>query len=155
MKIRRVEANNHRRAFLVSTRTGTLSFPYALADPGPTRDDRVVRVYVDPELGREGFTYELESGAVGSVHVESVLDHNADPDYLADVLLYRLTLEAEKRMEASELSLREIARRLRTSPTQIYRLLDPTNTRKSLRRMLALLSVLGCEVGFSVRARPA
>ncbi len=39
------------------------------------------RVVIDAELGREAFTYRLACGAEGSVHVDSVLDVNADPDY--------------------------------------------------------------------------
>ncbi len=153
MKIQRVEANNHRRTFLVHTRKGTLPFPYSRAEPAPSRRDRLARVFVDPQLGREAFTYELESGAQGSVHVDSVLDYNADPDYLAELLLYKLTLVANERLEESGLSMREIARLLGTSPTQLYRLTDPTNTTKSVRQMLALLHVLGCEVDFTVRRR--
>jgi hypothetical protein len=48
---------------------------------------------------------------------------------------------------------REIARRLGTSRAQLYRLLDPTNTRKSLRQLLALLHVLGCAVEVRIKAR--
>ncbi len=40
-----------------------------------------------------------------------------------------------------------------TSPTQLYRLLDEANTRKSVDRMLALLIVLECEVEMRVRPR--
>ncbi len=43
-------------------------------------------------------------------------------------------------------------RRLGTSASQLYRLLDPTNYKKSVDQMLALLLVLGCDV--DVRARP-
>ncbi len=49
----------------------------------------MVRVSVDEELGREGFTYELESGRQGTVHVEQVLEYNQDPSQLRDQLLYR------------------------------------------------------------------
>jgi hypothetical protein len=38
---------------------------------------------VDDELGREAFTYTLESGREGTVHVEQVLDYHRDPGYLA------------------------------------------------------------------------
>jgi hypothetical protein len=38
---------------------------------------------------------------------------------------------------------------------QLYRLLDPTNTRKSLTQLVALLNVLDCDVEFVVNPRPA
>ncbi|TMQ69656.1 MAG: hypothetical protein E6K81_14405, partial [Candidatus Eisenbacteria bacterium] len=48
---------------------------------------------------------------------------------------------------------REIIRRLGTSAAQFYRLLDQTNERKSVDRLLALLQVLDCDVELRVRAR--
>ncbi|MHB0981585.1 MAG: hypothetical protein ACYC5Q_16210 [Thermoleophilia bacterium] len=44
---------------------------------------------------------------------------NQDPRYLRDLLLYRLTLEADRAVEESPLSKREFIRRLRTSPAQV------------------------------------
>jgi len=150
VKIRRVVANNRKRAFEVWTYRSVYTFPYVKAEPTPTSNDRIRRVYVDEELGREGFTYELESGAEGSVHIDGVLEYNEDPGYLADLMIYRLTLEAQKRLEASPLSTREVARRLGTSLSQLYRLLDPTNARKSVRQMISLLHQLGAEVEVTV-----
>ncbi|MBI3014389.1 MAG: hypothetical protein HYY65_04865 [Candidatus Tectomicrobia bacterium] len=155
MKIRRVAANNRKRAFEVKTSSQILLFPYAKADPKPTRNDGVARVSVDADLGREGFTYVLQSGREGTVHIEQVLEYNQDPTYLRDLLLYKLTLEAQKRVEASPLSKREIIRRLGTSAAQFYRLLDQTNYRKSVDQVLSLLHVLECDVDLVVRAKSA
>ena len=55
-------------------------FPYVKARPSPTSEDPVTRVHVDKELGGEGFTYELQSGNTGTVHVEQVLEYNRDPN---------------------------------------------------------------------------
>jgi len=153
MKILGVTANNRRHLFEVRTRRQTLDFPYAKTDPRPAPGDPIVEVYVDPELGREAFTYRLASGAEGSVHIDSVLEYNEDPSYLADLTLYRLSQQARERFDASGLSAREVARQLGTSPTQLYRLLDPTNYTKSLRQLLGLLYLLGCEVDVAVTER--
>lgn len=153
MKIRSVSANNRRKAFEVKTASGVYAFPYVQADPCPTSSDAIVGLLVDLELGREAFTYTLASGREGSVHVDRVLEYNQDPGYLRDALLYQLTIEAQKRVAASPLSKREIVRRLGTSATQFYRLLDQTNTRKSVDRLLALLHVLDCEVELVVRTK--
>ena len=153
MKIRSVAANNRKKAFEVRTPRRTLVFPYTRAEPQPTPGDKVARVYVDAELDREGFTYVLQSGKEGTVHVEQVLDYNQDPSYLRDLLLYRLTLEAQTRVAASPLSKREIIRRLGTSAAQFYRLLDQVNYRKSVDQLLALLQILDCDVDLVVRAR--
>jgi len=155
VKITSVTANNRKRAFEVKTRRGQWPFPYSKAEPVPTPSDPLVELYIDPELGREGFTYLLASGAEGSVHIDHVLDYNEEPGYMRDLLLYNLTVEALERIEASPLSKREIIRRLGTSPAQFYRLLDTTNYRKSIDKMLALLQVLDCEVEVIVRAKSA
>jgi predicted XRE-type DNA-binding protein len=155
MKIRSVKLNNRKKAFEVRVSARTLVFPYSKSDPRPTVDDPVRRVFVDEELGREGFTFVLASGRAGVVHVEQVLEYNEDPAHLRDMLLYKLTIEAQKRIDASALSKREIVRRLGTSATQLYRLLDQTNYRKSVDQLVFLLTVLDCDVDLVVRAKTA
>ena len=153
MKIRCVTFNNRKKSFDVTTPDGSFAFPYAKSDPPPSADDPLADVFVDKELGSEGFTYVLRSGNEGTVHLEQVLDYNRDPAYLRDLLLYKLTLEAQKRVAASPLSKREIIRRLGTSATQFYRLVDQTNHRKSVDQLLSLLQVLDCDVDFVVGVR--
>jgi predicted XRE-type DNA-binding protein len=153
VRITTVTANNRKKAFEVRTRRGEWLFPYGKAEPSPTASDPLVALYVDPELGREGFTYLLASGAEGSVHIDHVLDYNEEPGYMRDLLLHNLTVQALERIEASPLSRREIIRRLGTSPAQFYRLIDPTNYRKSVDKLLVLLQVLDCEVDLVVRDR--
>ncbi len=58
-------------------------------------------------------------------------------------------------MDTSQLSKREVIRRLGTSATQLYRLLDQTNYRKSVDQVLSLLQVLDCDVDLVVRAKTA
>jgi len=155
MKIRSVAHNNRKKAFEVRTSTRSFVYPYARVAPQPTVDAPITRVFVDKELSREGFTYVLASGEEGTVHVEQVLEYNQDPGYLRDLLLYKLTIEAQKRVDTSALSKREIMRRLGTSAAQFYRLLDQTNYRKSVDQLLSLLHVLDCDVDLVVRDRSA
>lgn len=156
MKIRSVAANNRKHEFAVVNRAGTeYSYPYSMLEPQPSADNRIEDVAVDRELGNEAFTYVLESGDEGSVHIEQVLEYHEDPEYLADLLTYRLSLEAQRRIEKCELSRRHIAKRLRTSVPQLYRLLDPANTRKSMKQLVALLHILDCDVEFVVKKRDA
>jgi hypothetical protein len=153
VKIRSVKANNRRRAFEVTCVKGEFIFPYEKADPRPGRDDPIVELFIDPELAHEGFSYVLASGTDGCVLLDWVFDYNEEPGYMRDLLLYNLTVQATKRLEKTTLSKREIIRRLNTSPAQFYRLVDPTNYRKSVDKMLSLLQVLGCEVDLVVRER--
>ena len=155
MKIRSVRHDNRKKGFQIRASRSSYWFPYAKLEVRPTSRDPVVREYVDPELGREGFTYSLKSGREATIHVEQVLEYNQDPAYMRDLLLHKLTLEARNRLAGTGLSRREIIRRLGTSPAQFYRLIDPTNYRKSVDQMLSLLHVLDCEVDLVVRAKSA
>lgn len=154
MKIRKVAPNNQKKAFEVTTYSGReFSYPYAKLVPSPETANQVHEAYPDPELGKEGFTYVLESGDAGTVHVDHLLEYSEDPAYKARLALHRLTVEARKRVEASPLSKREIMRRLGTSQAQLYRLLDPANDKKSMNQLVELLAAVDCDVEIVVRER--
>ena len=156
MKIRSVETNNRRKDFSLLTYSGVCyAFPYAKARPRPDTNNRIEEVFVDKELANEAITYVLQSGDEGSIHIEQVLEYNEDPTYLADLLTYKLTLEAKQRIEDSGLSRRQIAKRLNTSLPQLYRLLDPANTRKSMNQLVTVLHVLNCNVDMVVKKKSA
>ena len=156
MKIRRATVNNRKAQLVLTVRSGKVfPVPYAKLDPRPTSKNRIREVYVDKELGKEAVTYVLASGAEGSVHIDHALEYNEDPSYLAELLIHKLTVEAKRRADRSGLSRRELARRLSTSVPQLYRLLDPANTRKSLGQLIGLLHLLDCEVRLVVNPRRA
>ena len=162
MKIRAVEANNRKRAFELRTSRGVFIYPYAKLDLQPDTENRVREVFPEPETGGEAFTYRLESGDEDTVHLDAVLEYNQDPSYLNELLLHQLTVEARRAVEESGVSKRELTRRLATSASQLYRLLDPSNPHKSVGQLLALLHCLGRKVDIVVssvepmtRARPA
>lgn len=154
MKIDSVSANNRKKAFQIEVEHATYSFPYALLQLRPDSANRITEVFPDDDLGREGFTYRLADGSEDTIHIDAVLEYNRDPAYLNGLLLHRLTLEAQKAVESSDVSKRELIRRLGTSASQFYRLLDSTNTSKSVGQMLALLHLLGREVDVVVSPRP-
>ena len=118
-------------------------FCYVRLETPRSSENLIREVYVDKELGREAFTYVLDSGDEGTVHIDHVLEYNEDPTYLRNLVIYKLILEAQRRVEESPLSKREIIRRLGTSASQFYRILDRTNYRKSLDQLLNLFEVLG------------
>ena len=155
MRIESARLDNRKRVFEFATERGSFAYPYAKADPQPTPADRVVDLRIDEEMAGEGIVYRLASGREGFVHIEMALDYNREPSYMRDLLLHKLTVEALGYLESSGLSKREVLRLLGTSPAQLYRLLDPADYRKSVDKMLELLSVLGCDVDVSVRSRSA
>jgi hypothetical protein len=154
MKIKAVMPNNRKKAFEVTTAAMRYCFPYAQLAVHPSRRDPVAKVFVDKDLGREGFTYRLASGKQDTVHIDHVLEYNRDPRYMKDQLLYRLTLIAQDRLKKSALGKRELIRRLGTSAAQFYRLLDQTNYTKSIGQMVSLLGILDLDVELIVKEKP-
>lgn len=146
LRILDVQANYRTKAFEVSTVEGEYSYPFAKLPLRPDTEDRVREVYADAEAGYEAFTYRLASGMEDTVHMDAVLEYNQDPGILNELLLYRLTVQATDAVRESGLSKREMIRRLGTSPSQFYRLLDPTYYGKSVGQLIALFSILGMEV---------
>jgi hypothetical protein len=153
VRIDSARLNNRRRVFELVTPRGEFAYPYSKADPPPSTSDPVVEMFIDEELAGQGITYRLRSGREGLVLMDMAFDYNREPAYMRDALLYRLTVEAQDRLAASPLSHREIIRRLGTSPAQFYLLLDQTNYRKSVDKVLELLQALDCDVDLVVTAR--
>ena len=147
-----VVSNAHKQAFAVEIEGVTpMEYPYPQCCPAPTREDPVVRVELDPELGFTGFVYFLASGSEGVVLSDHILRYNRDPSYLVDEMLYELSCEAKSRLKGSPIGIRALSRRLGTSPAQIYRLVDPTNYGKTLDQMVRLLAALEADVQLLIR----
>lgn len=149
-KIRAVSMNLRKKAIEIETRDGTLSLPFTRLRLKPTAKDKVLKVFVDTELGGEAVTYVLSSGKEDSIHLDAFLDYNRDPNYLRNMTLHQLTVDTLRLLDDSGLSKHELTRRLKTSPSQLYRLLDPANYKKSTDEMLRLLAVLGYRVDLKV-----
>ena len=141
MRIESIKRDDAQQVFIVRTWCGSYVFPYGKASPAPTAANPLTDVYIDEELALEGFTYRLASGDEGSVLVDQVLDYSQDPAYLRNMLLYRLTLEAQRQLQETTLSKREIIRRLGTSPAQFYLTFRTSRDRYSPPLQEALIEV--------------
>ncbi|OFZ78684.1 MAG: hypothetical protein A2583_07220 [Bdellovibrionales bacterium RIFOXYD1_FULL_53_11] len=155
MKIKAVKVNNKKKCIQISVGTKIYSLPYACLDLKPSPHNRIKTILVDPELGERAVTYRLEHGEEDSIHLDAFLEYNKDPAYLRNMVLYGLTVDAIRILKKKKLSKHEIMRRLGTSPSQLYRLLDTTNYKKSTDEMLKLLCVLGCSVEVHVTEEAA
>ena len=151
MKISHVDFNNRKRVFTVHTEDKVYEMPYSKLRDIPERGNPVVRVISDPELGCEAITFWLKNGYVGAVHLDNIRAVNGDPAILTEMMLHNLTVQAQERLAEVQCSKRELARRLGTSPAQLYRLLDQTYYKKSIGQMISLLHVMGCKVDLVVR----
>lgn|GEM_PF-179929 len=146
MKILSVKVNNRKKTLEIDTKKGHFVLPFSKLRLIPSAENRIVSVFIDEELGREAITYTVQSGEHDTVHLDAFLEYNRDPDFFRKLLLYKLTLKAIQVVEVSQLSIREIARKLNTSPAQLYRLLDPANYSKTIDQMVKLLTCLNCDL---------
>lgn len=146
MKIKAVHVDNRKKRFTILTSKGELHLPFVKLPAVPSSRDPIAKIYVDDELGKEAVTYFLRSGREETVHVDVFLDFNRDPTFLKQIFLFKLTDRAQRELKESKISKNEICRRLGTSPSQLARLLDQTNQKKSIDKMLELLAVLGVVV---------
>lgn len=147
MKIKKIFFNNRKKTFEIETHNKKkYVFPYSQLKLSPHSKNKVIHVYVDKELGGEAFTYRLKSGIENSILMDQVLAYNKDSGYLTEMLLYKLTVTAQNFLKQNKASKREIIRRMNTSPTQFYRLMDQTNYHKTVDQMIKLLAALDCSV---------
>jgi hypothetical protein len=153
MKIRNVRCNNRKKLFEVTAGGRTLHYPFSRLRLRPSSGNAIREVSIDPATEGQSFSYALASGHSGTVHLDHVLDYDQPPVDLRARLLDALTAEARRRVGCSGLSRREIVRRLGTSASQLYRLVDPANRRKSIDQVVRLLEVLDCDVDVSVKNR--
>ena len=155
MKIKKVAVNNRKKMIEIETTQSSYSLPFSRLRLKPEPNDRIKEIYVDRDLGNKGVTYVLDSGQEDSIHMDAFLDFNKDTRFLRETALHQLTVSANHLIQKSGLSKQEIIRRLRTSPSQLYRLIDPSNYQKSIDEMLRLLAVLGCTVEWKILPKAA
>jgi len=150
-KIKKVCVRPEQQCFEIATSKAAYTFPFSrlMEDVGP--GNTVVKAFVDPELASEAITYFLEDGTEGALHLDSVLEVNEDPEYMKNLLIYNMTVSAIECVDQCGLSKREIARRLKSSPAQLYRLLDTANYSKSINQLLMLFHICGATVDFVVK----
>ena len=94
VKVLDIRANNRKKCFEIETSRRSYTFPYARLRLRPEPGIRIADVRPEAEMGNEGFTYHLEDGRTDTLHVDAVLDYNMDPEFIRDLHLYRMTLEA-------------------------------------------------------------
>ncbi len=146
MKIKKILLNNRKKTFEIYAEKDYYEYPYSQLHLLHTEQNLISETFIDKELDREGFICRLKSGKEVTIHLDQVLEYNKDPEYLRQMLLYKLTLKAQKLLKEKKVSKREIIRHLNTSPTQFYRLMDQTFYHKTIDQMVKLLNALDCLV---------
>ena len=151
-KIKSVTFNNKTCVVTIQTSAAALDLPYSKLMLKPSPGNGIKEAYVDKELAQRCVTFMLKDGQEDSVPIEAFWEYNRDPDYMREIELYKLTTKAISLVKASNLSKRFICRQMGTSLSQLSRLLDPKNQKKTIDQMLRLITILGADFEIKVAA---
>ncbi len=141
-KFKKVIFDNKRRSFYLEYTSGLkVDCPYsALGIHG-----KVTEAAPDDEVGEHSFYFVLESGKRDSVPYDQPLHIAQNPEYLKRQTLYEMTKVINELIRKGKVSKRELARRLGTSMSQLSRLLDTSNYKKELSRLIEIAAMLNYE----------
>ena len=115
--------------------------------------NRFVSIDLDEEVGRQGATFMMADGTRGDLPADFVL-YYCDPTYDWSPL-NQLKRVLRDKLDASKLSVRVLADALRTSPSQVVRLLEENRGSKQLLQLLKLAELAGYRVTFTLKRKPA
>lgn len=106
---------------------------------------------LDEETGGHSFYFVLENGKKDYVPYDQPLHIVQHPEYVRQHTLYEVTKQLNQFIEREKVPKRELARRLGTSLSQLARLLDTTNYKKELSRLIELAAMLNYEFKWSFK----
>ena len=138
----------------VQSGNGPSLVPFAaLRGARASSQNRFVSIGIDEELGRQGATFELADGTRGDLPADFVR-YYCDTTYDWSPV-NQLKRALRDKLEASKLSVRVLADALRTSPSQVLRLLEANRGSKQFLQLLKLADLAGYRVEFSLKRKPA
>ena len=148
IKFKKVAFDNKKKLFHLEYRTGLkIDCPYSALGIR----DKVVDAGPDPEVGFHSFYFKLENGHIDYVPYDQPLYIVQHPDYVKEETLFEMTRQLNQFIKASKVPKRELARRLGTSMSQLLRLLDTTNYKKEMSRLVEIAIMLNYEFKWSFK----
>lgn len=141
-KFKTVEHDNKKKVFHLEYTSGLkIECPYSAL----SIKKAVVEAAPDKESGCHSFCFVLENGKEEFVPFDQPLHIVQNPEYVKEQTLYEVTKQLNEFLKKSNVSKRELARRLGTSLSQLARLLDTKNNKKELSRLIELAAMLNYE----------
>lgn len=141
-KFKKVIHDNKKRVFHLEYTSGLkVDCPYSSLGI----KEKVLDAAPDEEAGEHSFYFVLESGRKDYVPYDQPLHIAQVPEYVKEQALYEITKAINEFIREGKVSKRELTRRLGTSMSQLSRLLDPTNYKKELSRLIEIAAMLNYE----------
>lgn len=141
-KFKKVTFDNKKRVFHLEYTSGLkIDCPYSALGIV----EKVTDAAPDSEAGGHSFCFVLESGKRDYVPYDQPLHIAQNPEYLKQQTLFEMTKAINEFVRKEKVPKRELARRLGTSMSQLSRLLDTTNYKKELSRLIEIAAMLDYE----------
>ncbi|MBI4211051.1 MAG: helix-turn-helix transcriptional regulator [Deltaproteobacteria bacterium] len=141
-KFKKAIFDNKKKVFYLEYSSGLkLECPYSALSV----ENKIVDSGPDEETGHHSFYFVTDQGKKEFVPFDQPLHIAQHPEYVKQQTLYHVTKQVNKMLQASSISKRELARRLGTSLSQVSRLLDTTNEKKELSRLIEIAAILDYE----------
>ncbi len=141
-KFKKVTFDNKKREFHLEYTSGLkIDCPYSALGI----HEKVEEAAPDSEVGGHSFYFVLESGKKDYVPYDQPLHIVQLPEYAKEQTLYQMTKAINEFIRKEKVPKRELARRLNTSMSQLSRLLDTTNYKKELSRLIQIAAMLNYE----------
>jgi len=141
-KFKAVTFDNKKRVFHLEYASGLkINCPYSSLEIR----EKVVEAAPDHEAGDHSFYFMLENGKKDYVPYDQPLHVVQNPDYIKQQTLFEMTKTINEFIRKEKVPKRELARRLNTSMSQLSRLLDTTNYKKELARLIEIAAMLDYE----------
>ena len=153
-----VKPNYRKRVLEITLREGRTTRKYNLPfavfeDKKIDNKNRFASIAIDRELGDQAASFVLEDGTRGDFPADFVLYH-CDPTYDWSPV-NQLKKALKDKIGASKLSVRVLADALKTSPSQVVRLLKENKVSKQLLQLFRLAELAGYQVEFNLKKKKA
>lgn len=157
-RFKQIKPNYRKRGLEVTLREGTKVKKYflpfaALGKINASSRNRLASIFIDKELNDQGAFFTLEDGTQCSFPPDLVLYH-CDPSY-DWAPLNQIKRALKGKLGESKLSVRVLADALKTSPSQVVRLLEENRGSRHLLQLFRLAEMAGYRIEFRLKKKRA
>lgn len=155
-KFKKIEPNYRKRVLEITLSEGGKLSKYklpfsSLNGPRISAQNRFRSILIEKELAEQGVSYVLQDGSKGDFPSDYVL-YYCDPTYDWSPL-NQLKRALKGKMKLSELSVRTVADALKTSPSQVMRLLKENQASKQFQQLSDLAELAGYQIEFTLKKK--
>lgn len=154
LQFKSVKPNYRKRVLIItlqeSKKTKFYQLPFSVFhDLNIHSNNRFEKLEIDEELNKQAVTFKLSDGSKGDFPIDFVLYH-CEPSFDWSPINQIKRVLKEQFMK-SKLSIRVIADALKTSPTQVIRVLQENKTSKQLIQFFKLIELAGYKLEIKLK----